>query len=288
MAREEVRRRMIRVEETAPWRAFTAPRVLMYHFFGAPLSGRDPDHLFVTAENFRTHLGSLLDSGWRPVDLDSYLAWWAGDVRLPRKSFLLTIDDAHRSVVDLAAPILSSSGVPSVLFVPSGLIGGVVRWSDDYARERIATADELRRLPATGMELGVHGFDHTRMVALSPSELRLHTVDARLELERVTGARARAFAYPYGTHDSMTRRGVAEAGYAVSFAVARERGSFARWRVCVDGNDSQASFRFKLTPMYAAASLLGGRAWRARHLVRDQVETVRRAAGTGMGRPRGR
>jgi peptidoglycan/xylan/chitin deacetylase (PgdA/CDA1 family) len=279
---------MVRVEETAPWRAFTAPRVLMYHFFGRPLSGRDPDHLFVTARDFRAQLGSLLGAGWQPVDLDSYLGWWAGSgVRLPRKSFLLTIDDAHRSVVDLAAPVLASFGVPSVLFVPSGLIGGAVCWSEDYTREPIATADELRRLPATGMELGVHGFDHTRMVPLDPTDLRLHTADARLELERVTGIRARAFAYPYGTHDPTARRAVEEAGFAVSFAVAREHGTFARWRICVDGNDSRASFRFKLTPMYAAASLLGGRAWRARHLVRDRVESVCRATGAGTERLRG-
>lgn len=279
---------MIQVEETNPWRALTSPRVLMYHFFGEPLSGHDPEHLFVTGENFRIQLGSLLRSGWRPVDLDAYLGWWSGRVRLPRKSFLLTVDDAHRSVVDLAAPILASFGIPSVLFVPAGLIGSTVRWSEDYAREQIATADELRRLPATGMELGVHGFDHTRMVSLGPSDLLLHTADARLDLERLTGVRARAFAYPYGTHDPMTRRAVAEAGYAVSFAVAREHGSHARWRICVDGNDSRASFRFKLTPAYAVASLLGGRAWRARHLVRDHVETMCRATGAGTGRNRGR
>jgi peptidoglycan/xylan/chitin deacetylase (PgdA/CDA1 family) len=273
---------------SSPGRALVAPRVLMYHFFGNAPGGIDPDHQFVTEQAFRSQLDTLARGGWRPIDLDDYLRWWDG-ARLPRKSFLLTIDDAHHSVVSTAAPMLAEAGVPAVLFVPSGLVGGTVSWSDDYAGERIATAEELRSLSAD-IELGVHGYDHTRMVDMDDSTLRLHTAVARDELMKLTGRRARAFAYPYGTHDEQARCAVAAAGYEVAFAVARERGRMGRWRICVDGDDSSTSFRFKLTTAYAVISLVAGRTPGLRHKVRDAAAAVRlagRAAGSARSTPRG-
>lgn len=271
-------------DRRSPWRALAAPPVLMYHFFGEPRSGHDPDAQFVGERSFREQLVRLLDSGWRPLDLDGYLSWWASGAASGRRAFLVTIDDAHRSVVDIAAPVLAELGVPSVLFVPSALIDGTVSWSDDYLHEPIASAAELRDLAAAGMELGVHGYDHTRMVAMTDGELRVHAHDARVELERLVGVRARAFAYPYGTHDAAARRAVADAGYEVAFAVAREHGALGRWRICVDGDDGLRTFRFKLTPAYAALSLAAGRTWQVRHLVRDGVAALRGATTTAAAR----
>lgn len=251
-----------------------ATRVLMYHFFGdAPATG-DPDHLFVSEKALSRQLDLLRRGGWRALSLDEYLAGLDGSP-LPRRSYLLTIDDAHESVIDVAAPLLAAAGVPSVLFVPPGLLGGPVSWEPAYSGERIATASQLRSLAGSGMELGVHGFDHTRMIDMDPAELWLHAVLARDELADITGQRPRAFAYPYGTHDEAARRAIAGAGYEVSFAVARERGRFAVSRVGVDGNDSLQTFRFKLTPAYRLAAKAGGRVPWLRHRARAVVDAVR-------------
>lgn len=253
-----------------------ATRVLMYHFFGdAPDSG-DPDHLFVGEQALRAQLDLLCRGGWRALSLDEYLAALDG-FPVPRRSYLLTIDDAHESVVRIAAPVLAAAGVPSVLFVPPGLVGGPVSWSPDYTAERIATAAQLRSLAGTGMELGVHGFDHTRMIDMEAAALQLHAVRARDELAALTGTHPRAFAYPYGTHDEAARRAVADAGYEVSFAVARQRGRFAVSRVAVDGNDTLGAFRFKLSSAYRMAALAAGRVPGLRHRVRAVVDTLQSA-----------
>jgi hypothetical protein len=89
---------------------------------------------------------------------------------------------------------------------------------------------------------------------------------------------ARAFAYPFGTHDLAARTAVAAAGYDVAFAVAREHGRFAVDRVFVQSTDSLAAFRFKLSSGYQLASRAGGRAWRLRHLVRAGVARTQRLA----------
>lgn len=263
MSRSEARARL-------PLRA---PRVLMYHYFGdAP--GADPERLFVGAAAFAAQLEHLRRHGWRALTLTEYLAALDG-APVPRRSYLVTIDDGHESVPRTAAPALAAAGVPSVLFVCPDRIGGHAGWTADYRTERLASAAELAGLPALGMELGVHGADHTRMVGMDDAALQLHVVDARDRLEAATGTRARAFAYPYGTSDPAARAAVAAAGYDVAFAVAREHGRFAADRVFVQSTDSLLRFRCKLTIAYRIVSRVGGRAWRLRHLARAAVALVR-------------
>jgi peptidoglycan/xylan/chitin deacetylase (PgdA/CDA1 family) len=251
-----------------------SPRVLMYHFFGEPSGHGDPERLFVTAAGLHAQLDRLRRWGWQPLDLDGYLAALDGKP-VPRRSFLLTIDDGHASVVDVAAPALAAAGVPSVLFVCPALLGGTSRWSCFYPTEPLAPAERLADLPGLGMELGLHGLDHTRLTDVDDAALPDHVVGARDALLVATGARARAFAYPYGTHDERACRAVAVAGYAVAFAVAREGGRYAADRIFVRGDESTLVFRWKLTAAYRLVSRAAGRIRRLRRAVRIAVWTLR-------------
>ena len=250
-----------------------APRVLMYHYFGRP-PGADPEKLFVDRQRFVGQLDHLSRNGWHALSLDGYLAALDG-APTPPHSYLLTIDDGHESVGRLAAPLLHERAIPSVLFVCPGLFGDRARWAKAYPDERLSAPEELRALPALGMELGVHSWDHTRMVGLDGAALELHVRRSHAALQAATGVSARSFAYPFGTHDLAARTAVAAAGYDVAFAVAREHGRFAVDRVFVQSTDSLTAFRLKLSGGYRLASRAGGRAWRVRHLVRGAVTAAR-------------
>ena len=250
-----------------------APRVLMYHYFGeAP--DADPERLFVDEAAFAAQLEHLCRRGWRALSLDEYLAALDG-APVPRRSYLITIDDGHESVGRIAAPLLAEAGIPSVLFVCPGLLGDRARWTRSYPDERLSPAEELAVLPSLGMELGVHSWDHRRMLGMDGATLDTQVRRSREALEEATGVTARAFAYPYGTHDLAARTAVAEAGYEVAFAVAREHGRFAVDRVFVQSTDSLFAFRCKLSEGYRFASRAGGRAWRLRHRVRATVARLR-------------
>jgi peptidoglycan/xylan/chitin deacetylase (PgdA/CDA1 family) len=175
--------------------------------------------------------------------------------------------------------LLAERGIPSVLFVCPGLLGDRAKWTQAYPAERLSPAAELQALPALGMELGVHSWDHTRMVDLDASALEKHVQRSRAALEEATGVAARAFAYPFGTHDLASRTAVAAAGYDVAFAVAREHGRFAVDRVFVQSTDSMFAFRCKLSSGYRLVSRVGGRAWRLRHHVRATVSRIRPESG---------
>ncbi len=245
----------------------------MYHYFGAA-PGADPERLFVARDRFVAQLDHLRRTGWRALSLDEYVAALDG-APTPRRSYLLTIDDGHESVGRIAAPLLAEAGIPSVLFVCPGLLGDRARWTPSYPRERLSPADELATLPSLGMELGVHSWDHKRMIGMDGATLDTHVRRSRAALADATGVTARAFAYPYGTHDLAARAAVADAGYDVAFAVAREHGRFAVDRVFVQSTDSLFTFRCKLSEGYRLASRAGGRAWRLRHGVRATLARMR-------------
>lgn len=252
-----------------------SPRVLMYHYFGAS-PGPDPERLFIDRPMFVAQLEHLRQAGWKALNLDEYVAALNGEPT-PRRSFLVTIDDGHESVGRIAAPLLAERGIPSVLFVCPGLLGDRAQWTAPYREERLSAADDLRALPGLGMELGVHSWNHTRMVDLDASALEQHVRRSREALEAATGVTARAFAYPYGTHDLASRSAVAEAGYDVAFAVAREHGRYAADRIFVQSTDSLWAFRCKLSAGYRLVSRVGGRAWKLRHGVRSAMARVRPA-----------
>jgi peptidoglycan/xylan/chitin deacetylase (PgdA/CDA1 family) len=250
------------------------PRVLMYHNFAEVPAGGDPERLFVTERTFRAHLDLLRRGGWRALSLQEFLAVLDG-ASAPRKSYLITIDDGHESVLRTAAPILAAAGVPSVLFVPPGLLGGTITWNPVYAAERLSGKAEIATLAGAGMAVGVHGYDHTRMFGMDSAELHRNVVLAKKEVAEMMGGEPVSFAYPFGTHDRAARRALEDAGFAVGFAVAREHGRFAVDRIYVKGTDSLAMFRFKLSLAYRFASRVGGRTPWLRHKARALIQLAR-------------
>lgn len=223
------------------------PVVLMYHGFTDRPRTDDPENLFVEVDRLEEQLTWLLAQGWRALDLDAYLAWHAGGRRPGPRSFLVTIDDGFTSVLDLAVPVLDRLGVPSVLYVPSDLVGGTARWLPSPAGEPLLGADELGHLHARPLvELGVHGADHTDLRRRTPEELVHQVRSAHDVLADLVGAPLRSFAYPFGGHDRAARSAVAAAGFDIGFSVFDDAGRHAVSRIDVNATDTLGSLRLKV------------------------------------------
>jgi peptidoglycan/xylan/chitin deacetylase (PgdA/CDA1 family) len=243
------------------------PVVLMYHGFAMARRVEDRENLLVPSDALRAQLDHLRSRRFQALDLDGYLGTLNGRVR-PGRSFLLTADDGYRSFGEIAAPLLAAARVPSVLFVPPAVLGGTSRWVPEIADEPLLDPDALRGLTGMGVEVGVHGLDHTSLVGLSDAELVRQTTNARQQVADLTGAPPRAFAFPFGEFDRRACQAVAAAGFEVAFSVFDDAGRYAISRVDVNASDNGPSFRLKLVPGYR-------RWWRAS----NRLGPVRRTAG---------
>ena len=245
----------------------------MYHGFTGAEPVNDPYDLHVPATALAAQLELLRRCRWTPLDLDGYLAALDGG-RVPRRSYLVTVDDALRSVLDHGAPVLRQAGVPSVLFVPAGLVGGTTTWLPRSPGVPLLDADGLRAVQDLGVEVGVHGWDHARMAGMDDAQLRRSTVEAREALADLTGRAPRAFAYPYGDLDERAVAAVARAGFDVGFSVYRDAGRHALSRTDVKPADSLTALRVKLAagPRYRVAWRALGHAGPVRGRVRAAAQ----------------
>jgi peptidoglycan/xylan/chitin deacetylase (PgdA/CDA1 family) len=236
-----------------------AARVLMYHGFGDRSQQQDPHNLFVTGLAFESQLALLASRGWTALDLDGYLSGIERR-RWPTRSYLITIDDGYPSVLEIAVPILQRRGVPAVLFVPPGRLGGTSGWMPEMPNETIMSADMLREVARYGIEVGAHGWDHSDMLGMHAAELRRHAVDAKTALADVLGVTPRSFAYPRGVYDEQAQAAVVNAGYAIAFAVHDGGGRWAVKRTDVNALDTPRSFQLKMSPLWGPAYALARRA----------------------------
>jgi peptidoglycan/xylan/chitin deacetylase (PgdA/CDA1 family) len=243
------------------------PVVLMYHGFAAARRAEDRENLLVPVDALQDQLAHLRRRGFRALDLDGYLAALDRRAR-PGRCFLFTADDGYRSFATMAVPLLAAAGVPSVLFVPPAVLGGTSSWVPEIADEPLLDPGELRALTGEGVEVGVHGLDHTCLAGLDDAELTRQTRDAREQVADMTGRLPRAFAYPFGAFDRRARQAVASAGFELAFSVFDDAGRYAISRVDVNASDNLPSFRLKLVPGYR-------RWWR----LSNRLGPVRRSTG---------
>lgn len=117
------------------WRASRRLAVLAYH-------GIDD------AEGFERHLDHLRRTA-SPVSLEDVLDAIARRRGLPRRAVLITFDDGHRSVLDVATPMLVERGMPAAVFVVAGLLDTDAPVWTTEAAELVAVAPGSARAPQT-------------------------------------------------------------------------------------------------------------------------------------------
>lgn len=163
-------------------------------------------------------LRHLLKRRYRPLTLSEALT------RRPAgRAFVVTFDDAFRSVLDRGLPILERLGVPATVFVPTDFANEALpmTWSNlgkwigtRFERELSCMSwDDLRSLSDAGWEIGSHTCSH-------PDLTTVHRDAAAVELERSKEAceaelqcACSSLAYPFGAHDRDVAALAGAAGY---------------------------------------------------------------------------
>jgi peptidoglycan/xylan/chitin deacetylase (PgdA/CDA1 family) len=184
--------------------------VLMYHRFGE--TGFPSTN--VRAEQFAEHLEFLSDNGFEIVPLRAVIESLVDGVPLPENAVAITIDDAYRSVYDVAHPMLARYGAPYTVFVATD---GV----DDAIPDYMSWA-QMRELEAEGASFANHGAAHAALIDRTTSDD--YVARARNDVERgMTRLREEleplesVFAYPYGEFNEAIIAVIDDLGYRLAF-----------------------------------------------------------------------
>lgn len=237
--------------------------VLCYH----ALSPSWEAELSTTPERFSRQLELLLARGYRGVTFSEA-------VQEPRgKTVAVTFDDAYRSVLELAQPILQRLGLPATVFAPTeGIDAGTLAWpgidqwiGGPHERELEPMSwAQLRSLAEQGWEIGSHTASHPHLTTLGEQQLQDELIRSKAVCEERLGAPCESLAYPYGDVDARVVAATGRAGYAAAGALPSRLGAAdpLEWpRIGVYWADDERRFRAKVSP--AVRALRRSPAWSA-------------------------
>jgi peptidoglycan/xylan/chitin deacetylase (PgdA/CDA1 family) len=197
--------------------------VLCYH----AVSPTWPSVLSVTPDLFERQLEVLVRRGYRGSTFEEAVH------RPPHaKTLAVTFDDAYRSVITHAAPILDRLGLVGTIYVPTAWPGreepmawhGIDDWLDTPHRDELVCAswDELRDVAARGWEIASHTRTHPELPEIADDgALADELAVSRSVVEERIEAPCRTIAYPYGFQDGRVRAAAAQAGYTAGAALSR-------------------------------------------------------------------
>jgi peptidoglycan/xylan/chitin deacetylase (PgdA/CDA1 family) len=226
--------------------------ILCYHAVGEVTSSHDQLNLVVSTEQFRAQM-RFLSRRKRVVPLTALLE---GDVPGDRPAVAITFDDAYRSVLTCAAPILEQHGFPATVFAPTKWIGLSMRWRENGSAPSwdtsILTADQLLELERRGISVESHGHAHADLAHMTAGEVRRDLESSVTVLTGILGRTPRFVAYPFGRSSPEARKIVAEMGFAAAFTVTpyHPEGPHEHGRVAVWPTDSVAMFALKSSGHY--------------------------------------
>jgi len=240
--------------------------VLCYH----AVSQTWPADLSITPDRLEQQLALLVGRGYRGATFTESVTSPPGGQVL-----VVTFDDAYRSVIELAAPILERLGLPGTVYAPTRYVGterpmswpGIDQWAGGRHEPELLPMgwDELRRLADAGWEVGSHTRSHPHLTEIENDALLEDELRGSLEeVEQRMGRPCTSIAYPYGDHDDRVVEATRHAGYTAAGTLPARLsgdGPLRVPRVGVYFEDDDRRFRAKVSRR--GRRLRGSAAWGA-------------------------
>lgn len=179
--------------------------VINYHFFYDGSKEGCNENICLDIKNFREQLNYLRDNHYKTLTMDEYRKWMYGEIELPEKSVLLTIDDGAfgtgRHNGNHLIPILEEYKMHATLFLIAG-------WWDinNYRSEYLDIESHTFDMHNTGdcgkAQMICYGYDHL--------------VEDLQKSVDVIGSK-KAFCFPFYTYDDKAIQAVKDVGFSLAF-----------------------------------------------------------------------
>jgi peptidoglycan/xylan/chitin deacetylase (PgdA/CDA1 family) len=144
----------------------------------------------------------------------------------------ITFDDGYADNFDFALPLLLRDRIPFTYFVSSEIVlRGQPFPHDSRAGLMLRTNKpaEIKQLADAGVEIGCHTRTHADLgYAAGENVLEQEIVEAKYDLEDMTGREIRYFAFPYGMPDNMSQEAFRVAFHAGYAGVCSAYGAYNR------------------------------------------------------------
>ena len=181
--------------------------VLNYHFFYDPTLGEScNESICLDVSKFRQHLEYLKNNGYKTLKMEEFTKWMYGELELPEKSVLITVDDGAMGTGthngNKLIPLLEEYDLNATLFLISG-------WWDvgNY---------KYKNLDIQSHTYDMHQYGSCRKGQLVCATKEDALADLKKSLEIVDNNNS--FCYPFYSYSDTAISAVKEAGFKIAFA----------------------------------------------------------------------
>jgi peptidoglycan/xylan/chitin deacetylase (PgdA/CDA1 family) len=205
--------------------------VLMYHQLGPKdVSLRSRHNVLVTPEVFEEQLSYLKKAGYTTITCGDLADYLIDKKALPTRPILLTFDDGWRSNYLYAFPLLKKYEMKATVFLITAMMGHTEALSDPVQAKAglgmYLVWPEITEMAASGL---VNFESHTNnlhfananktygMDAVTSAYLEEDLMLAAEKIEKATGYRPVALAYPYGHYKKAYKSPMEKAGIRIAF-----------------------------------------------------------------------
>jgi len=168
------------------------------------------DYIMPPAD-MRAQLKMLHDSGYHTILPDQLYAYLTKGTPLPSKPIMLTFDDTDEDQYTVVFPELKKYGFKAVFFIMTVSLNRLPHYM---------TKDQVKELYAAGNVIGSHTWDHHNVRKYQGQDWVIQLDKPTKQLEAITGAPIKYFAYPFGLWNRPALPEVRKRGFLMAFQLA--------------------------------------------------------------------
>ena len=186
------------------------PPVVMYH----DIKTEARDKFDVLLEDFCSQLDWLKENNYETLSIEDFILIIKNGEKFPEKSILLTFDDGYSGISNYIIEELKKREMKATFFIISNMLGV---FSTRYAH---ITEKQLKEIADNKLfSIGSHTLSHSHLLELNEKDLEDEIKGSKEILEKSTGKKVLAFAYPYGEYNKKIIDKVFASNYEAAFAV---------------------------------------------------------------------
>lgn len=181
--------------------------ILIYHAFFTPELEDDEYNLSCTQDRFEETIQTILDNGYTFITLEDLYKYNNGEIGLPEKVMIITMDDGWLGNYTDAFPILKKYNVPATIFIVNTLVG-----TEDYF-----SWDQAKEMYDSGLvKIHCHGYKHIAYGDVSKETLINDYTKSHKEIEEHLGEKIqKIMAYPAGNSSAESIKWLKETGFEI-------------------------------------------------------------------------
>jgi len=201
----------------AVWFVFTenlyVVPILAYHHIDTEIHKDSPT---VLVENFQMQMKYIHDRGYNVITVDELINAINKDIKLPRNSVVITIDDGYKDNYTHAYPVFKKHNLPAAIFI-------ITRW---MGKEGYLNWDNILEMSENNITFGAHTRSHAYLPEIKDKQLYDEIFGSKLDIETRLKKEAKYFCYAIGGFSDKIIQTVRAAGYKGAFTTNRGKGRF--------------------------------------------------------------